>query len=147
MPPCPTDNMASIGDEDARQSAASVHHSSEKAGIPVVEDMNDEVQKQLANQKDRPAGADLSPEEVALSKRINRKMDFIMLPVLSLLYLFNGLDKGNVGNAETQGACLCPSLGEAPLQPYPKSLCGASLLSKRPICRVHSRYWSSALGS
>lgn len=44
-------------------------------------------------------------EEVALGHRVNRKMDFIMLPVLSLLYLFNGLDKSNVGNAETQGMC------------------------------------------
>ncbi|KAF1828705.1 major facilitator superfamily transporter [Decorospora gaudefroyi] len=43
------------------------------------------------------------PEEVALSRRINRKMDLALLPVLSLLYLFNGLDRSNVGNAETQG--------------------------------------------
>lgn len=45
----------------------------------------------------------LTPEEVVLSRRINRKMDVAMLPLMSLLYLFNGLDKGNVGNAETQG--------------------------------------------
>jgi hypothetical protein len=111
--------MANVGDEDARQSSASVHHNPEMASIPVFDDMNDEVQKQLANQKDRPAGADLTPEEVALSKRINRKMDFIMLPVLSLLYLFNGLDKGNVGNAETQGACLAQILDILRFYPTP----------------------------
>ncbi|UKZ83338.1 hypothetical protein TrVFT333_011146 [Trichoderma virens FT-333] len=44
-----------------------------------------------------------SPEEAELSRRVNRKMDFAMLPLLSLIYLFNGLDKGNIGNAETQG--------------------------------------------
>ncbi|KAK0758742.1 hypothetical protein N5P37_008225 [Trichoderma harzianum] len=44
-----------------------------------------------------------SPEEAELSRRVNRKMDFAMLPLLSLVYLFNGLDKGNIGNAETQG--------------------------------------------
>lgn len=44
-----------------------------------------------------------SPEEVRLSRRVNRKMDIAMLPLLSLVYLFNGLDKGNIGNAETQG--------------------------------------------
>jgi hypothetical protein len=48
---------------------------------------------------------DMTEAEKALSKRVSRRMDFAILPVLSLLYLFNGLDKGNVGNAETQGKC------------------------------------------
>ena len=39
----------------------------------------------------------------SMSKRVNRKMDTALLPFLSLLYLFNGLDRSNVGNAETQG--------------------------------------------
>ena len=42
-------------------------------------------------------------EERALSRAVNRKLDFFVLPFLSLLYLFNGLDRGNVGNAQTQG--------------------------------------------
>lgn len=37
------------------------------------------------------------------AQRINRKMDLYLLPLLSLLYLFNGLDRGNIGNAQTQG--------------------------------------------
>lgn len=37
------------------------------------------------------------------NKTVNRKLDVALLPLLSLLYLFNGLDRGNVGNAETQG--------------------------------------------
>jgi hypothetical protein len=37
------------------------------------------------------------------SKEVNRKMDIALLPFLSLLYLLNGLDRSNVGNAETQG--------------------------------------------
>ncbi|KAK2025017.1 major facilitator superfamily transporter [Colletotrichum zoysiae] len=41
--------------------------------------------------------------EAAMNRRINRKMDIALLPLLSLLYLFNGLDRGNVGNAQTQG--------------------------------------------
>lgn len=41
--------------------------------------------------------------ERALSRAVNRKLDFFVLPFLSLLYLFNGLDRGNVGNAQTQG--------------------------------------------
>ena len=39
----------------------------------------------------------------SMSKQINRKMDIALLPFLSLLYLLNGLDRSNVGNAETQG--------------------------------------------
>ncbi|KAH7092575.1 major facilitator superfamily transporter [Paraphoma chrysanthemicola] len=42
-------------------------------------------------------------ERRALSRRVNLKMDIALLPFLSLLYLFNGLDRSNVGNAETQG--------------------------------------------
>ncbi|KAJ4270559.1 hypothetical protein NW762_002247 [Fusarium torreyae] len=37
------------------------------------------------------------------SRALNQKLDVALLPLLSLLYLFNGLDRGNVGNAETQG--------------------------------------------
>ncbi|KAF9690641.1 hypothetical protein EKO04_011517 [Ascochyta lentis] len=37
------------------------------------------------------------------SQRVNRKIDLALLPFLSTLYLFNGLDRSNVGNAETQG--------------------------------------------
>ena len=51
-----------------------------------------------------PAGYfPVTAEEKALSRSLNRKLDIFLLPFLSLLYLFNGLDRGNVGNAETQG--------------------------------------------
>lgn len=43
------------------------------------------------------------------SRALNQKLDFALLPLLSLLYLFNGLDRGNVGNAETQGIITTPS--------------------------------------
>jgi hypothetical protein len=45
----------------------------------------------------------VTAEEKAMSRALNRKLDIFLLPFLSLLYLFNGLDRGNVGNAETQG--------------------------------------------
>lgn len=47
-----------------------------------------------------------TPEEKLLSRSLNRKLDIYLLPFLSLLYLFNGLDRGNVGNAQTQGLYL-----------------------------------------
>lgn len=91
--------MATSVDEKQRCSASLHNQDTEKPQSVTVDD----AQKQLAEEKDVPAAVDLSPEELGLSKRINRKMDFAMLPILSILYLFNGLDKGNVGNAETQG--------------------------------------------
>lgn len=45
-------------------------------------------------------------EERTLHRRLNRKLDLAILPLLSLLYLFNGLDRGNVGNAQTQGEAI-----------------------------------------
>lgn len=69
-----------------------------------------ELRDNLENARDTPAGhagLAMTPEEAALNRRISRKMDISMLPLLSLLYLFNGLDKSNVGNAQTQGT---PSL-------------------------------------
>jgi hypothetical protein len=53
---------------------------------------------------DIPAGYfPVTTEEKALSRALNLKLDLYLLPFLSLLYLFNGLDRGNVGNAQTQG--------------------------------------------
>ena len=46
----------------------------------------------------------VTAEEKAMSRALNRKLDIFLLPFLSLLYLFNGLDRGNVGNAETEGS-------------------------------------------
>ncbi|KAK3315746.1 major facilitator superfamily domain-containing protein [Apodospora peruviana] len=42
-------------------------------------------------------------DDDGIRRRINRKLDIGLLPLLSLLYLCNGLDRGNVGNAQTQG--------------------------------------------
>lgn len=51
-----------------------------------------------------PVGHEIDYEDDKIkNRRINRKMDIALLPLLSLLYLFNGLDRGNVGNAQTQG--------------------------------------------
>ncbi|WPG98480.1 Hypothetical protein R9X50_00127100 [Acrodontium crateriforme] len=48
-----------------------------------------------------------------LNRRTVRKLDFILLPFLAILFLLNSLDKSNIGNAETAGftrdAGLAPS--------------------------------------
>lgn len=38
-----------------------------------------------------------------LHRRTLRKLDYILLPFLSTLFLLNSIDKSNVGNAETAG--------------------------------------------
>ncbi|KAK7202800.1 major facilitator superfamily domain-containing protein [Myxozyma melibiosi] len=38
-----------------------------------------------------------------IERRICRKFDFHLLPLLAMMYLFNALDKGNLGNAKTDG--------------------------------------------
>lgn len=62
------------------------------------------LQTEPQGKENVPAGhVPVTAEEKGLSRALNRKLDIWMLPFLSLLYLFNGLDRGNVGNAETQG--------------------------------------------
>lgn len=39
----------------------------------------------------------------AAERRLVRKFDFRILPLLSVMYLFNALDKSNLGNAKTAG--------------------------------------------
>lgn len=50
-----------------------------------------------------------SPHFHALESQILRKFDFIIIPCISLIYLFSNLDKSNIGNAYTAG--LPQSLG------------------------------------
>lgn len=49
---------------------------------------------------DLSAGIAIDP---AAERRLLWKFDLRILPVLALMYLFNGLDKGNLGNAKTAG--------------------------------------------
>jgi MFS family permease len=44
-----------------------------------------------------------SPEEKKHSRALNRKFDFCILPFCVMIYMFNGLDRSNLGNAQTDG--------------------------------------------
>lgn len=46
------------------------------------------------------ASVDIDPNT---ERALVRKFDFRLLPVLAIMYLFNSLDKSNVGNAKTAG--------------------------------------------
>lgn len=51
-----------------------------------------------------PASADTARVvDPIAERRLCRKFDIRLLPVLAVMYLFNALDKGNLGNAQTAG--------------------------------------------
>jgi hypothetical protein len=68
-------------------------------------------------------------EMSAMSRRVNLKMDIALLPFLALLYLFNGLDRSNVGNAETNGRLQVPTSQNS---------------DSNHSTRIYSGYWSNS---
>jgi MFS family permease len=44
-----------------------------------------------------------TPEEKHQHRSLNRKLDLFVLPFCVFIYLFNGLDRSNIGNAQTDG--------------------------------------------
>ncbi|KIX06674.1 uncharacterized protein Z518_04650 [Rhinocladiella mackenziei CBS 650.93] len=76
----------------------------EKQGSDHVETGSSIIHTEPEGKENVPVGhMPVTNEERVLNRALNRKLDIALLPFLSLLYLFNGLDRGNVGNAETQG--------------------------------------------
>jgi hypothetical protein len=45
----------------------------------------------------------LTNNEKQRSRALNRKFDLFVLPICVLIYLLNGLDRSNLGNAQTAG--------------------------------------------
>ncbi|KAJ1947198.1 hypothetical protein EC988_005443, partial [Linderina pennispora] len=43
------------------------------------------------------------PERDAITRRLLRKLDIRLVPYMALLYMFNALDRGNIGNARLGG--------------------------------------------
>lgn len=85
--------MASLDDKDYKNDT--LHLEKSMSTLPGT---------QSSDGTDIPSGYfPVTAEEKAMSRALNRKLDIFLLPFLSLLYLFNGLDRGNVGNAQTQG--------------------------------------------
>jgi MFS family permease len=84
-----------------------MEHHTEPKQLGSVHDENVMVKERIEQpmqQENIPDGYyPQTEEEKSLNRALNRKLDFFVLPFLSLLYLFNGLDRGNIGNAQTQG--------------------------------------------
>lgn len=67
-----------------------------------AERLHDDIEGALEDEQDEHDVA-VTEEETTLNRRTLRKLDFILLPFLALLFLLNSLDKSNIGNAETAG--------------------------------------------
>ncbi|KAL7620603.1 hypothetical protein AAE478_009598 [Parahypoxylon ruwenzoriense] len=73
--------------------------STQKNPISSHRDSNDIESDHVAISEETTAGV----TDVAAEKALCRKFDLRLLPVLAVMYLFNALDKGNLGNAQTAG--------------------------------------------
>ncbi|KAI1328921.1 major facilitator superfamily domain-containing protein [Xylariaceae sp. FL0255] len=58
---------------------------------------------EIESNTDNVAGETAHVVDSSAERALCRKFDFRILPVLALMYLFNALDKGNLGNAQTAG--------------------------------------------
>ncbi|KAI1383986.1 putative MFS transporter [Hypoxylon trugodes] len=71
--------------------------------IPVKKDpisnTSNDVESHVVVREDETAGV----IDRAAERALCRKFDLRLLPVLAIMYLFNALDKGNLGNAQTAG--------------------------------------------
>lgn len=86
--------MASVKRSESRDSGAA--HLEKPIAVPSESESRENVEI--------PSGYfPVTAEEKSMNRALNTKLDIFLLPFLSLLYLFNGLDRGNVGNAQTQG--------------------------------------------
>lgn len=77
--------------------------SSSSPGVPTPSEHDSDPSLELRHDmpSDLRAGDALSPDEDELNRRTVRKLDTILLPFLALLFLFNSLDKSNIGSAES----------------------------------------------
>ncbi|KAI5859694.1 putative MFS transporter [Durotheca rogersii] len=73
--------------------------STHKHPIPNPKDVND-AESSRGVLSDELAAGDI---DGVAERALCRKFDFRLLPVLAVMYLFNSLDKGNLGNAQTAG--------------------------------------------
>jgi MFS family permease len=71
-----------------------------------VQEVNDKSARHLKEELQRSQQGGYipsSPEERKHSLSLNRKFDLYILPLCITMYMFNGLDRSNLGNAQTNG--------------------------------------------
>lgn len=62
--------------------------------------MDQQLEHAIASDSPESGSEPFDPKEV---KRVTRKIDFRLLPVLTTLYLLCYIDRGNIGNARVAG--------------------------------------------
>ena len=93
-------NIAHDGGEILSEKATVEHNDSSEDGLSPAAKEGERTSHVKAQQ---PASSDIDP------KKVLRKMDLHLIPMLALLYLLSFLDRGNIGNAKIEG--LPESLG------------------------------------
>ncbi|KIX02540.1 uncharacterized protein Z518_08481 [Rhinocladiella mackenziei CBS 650.93] len=90
-----------------------------------------------------------NPEERRRSRALNRKLDIFVLPFCVLVYLLNGLDRSNLGNAQTDGLTDDLGMPETAVNTA-ASLFFATFVPLQPISaaigkRLGQSYWLGAI--
>lgn len=85
--------------------AETVGHTEHVNALDLKEDAKEDVvQLQSALEHSKLGGYfPLTPEEKHRHRALNRKFDLFVLPFCVMVYLLNGLDRSNLGNAQTNG--------------------------------------------
>ncbi|OJD28836.1 mfs general substrate transporter [Diplodia corticola] len=94
--------MSEMYELQPRARAAPSSQSSDSPPGALTPDEDDDA-RELSDDmpSDLRAGDTLSLDDQELDRRTVRKLDVILLPFLALLFLFNSLDKSNIGSAES----------------------------------------------
>ncbi|KAI0073057.1 MFS general substrate transporter [Panus rudis PR-1116 ss-1] len=92
-----------ISEKDARVKTPSTNSSSDRASIEKkaeTERIETVEVLDFGGDTTLPPPPKLTPEQ---EKKLWRKVDLRLMPILTLMYLFSFLDRGNIGNAKLQG--------------------------------------------
>ena len=65
--------------------------------------MNEENTRSETDEISLNRNGDGDETDEQLNRRTIRKLDYILLPFLCILFLLNSIDKSNIGNAESAG--------------------------------------------
>ncbi|CAL1715339.1 unnamed protein product [Somion occarium] len=89
-----------MSDEKKPEATHSDRDSIEKVEVAHVKSDDSEEVYDFAGESSLPPPPKLTPEQ---ERKLYRKIDLRIMPIVTLMYLFSFLDRGNIGNAKLQG--------------------------------------------
>jgi MFS family permease len=115
--------------------------------------VDDATAKELQQTLERSRQGGYTPitvEEKAQHRALNRKLDLFLIPFCALIYLFNGLDRSNLGNAQTNGFTADLGIPASAINTA-TSLFFATYVPLQPLSaalgkRVGQSYWLGIIG-